>query len=159
MALTPEVRFACHAVAIDEKRASFEPTLWEETAETKPRIIQVWFPGVHSDVGGGYRERHHSDAALEWMVNQAQARGLILDEHKPYAYHTDLSQDIHDSAFEILEIEIGVEPRVAIVTDRHIPGVHWSVREKMRFRGDYVPLALSHHLKNRETLAPYEIES
>jgi len=156
--LSPEVRLACHAVAIDEKRASFEPTLWEETAENKNRIKRVWFPGVHSDVGGGYPERHHSDVALKWMVDQATGRGLLLKEHSTYQYQTDLSEDIHASAFKIFGKEIGVEERDASVTSEKKPKVHRSVREKMKLQQDYKPLALMKHILDPNTLAPYEVE-
>jgi len=130
--LSPEVRFACHAVAIDEKRASFEPALWEETAENKDRIKQVWFAGVHSDVGGGYAERHHSDVVLKWIVNHATGRGLLVREDNAYEYQADLSKDIHASAFKIFGKEIGVEERDAPVTVQNRPKVHRSVCEKMK---------------------------
>jgi uncharacterized protein (DUF2235 family) len=48
--LSPIVRHGLHAVAIDEQRSDFTPTLWDDD----PRIIQALFPGCHSDVGGGY---------------------------------------------------------------------------------------------------------
>ncbi|WP_109993133.1 DUF2235 domain-containing protein [Salinisphaera sp. LB1] len=71
--LTPAVKIARHAVAIDERRASFMPTLWEaSTLEQHPDARQVWFPGVHCDVGGGYRETGLSDGALDWMIHEAQ---------------------------------------------------------------------------------------
>ena len=53
--LSCKVRKACHAVSVDDERHTFHPVLWDESGETDPaRIEQVWFPGVHSDVGGGY---------------------------------------------------------------------------------------------------------
>lgn len=156
--LNPEVRFACHAVAIDEKRASFEPTLWHETAENMNRLKQVWFPGVHSDVGGGYRERHHSDVALKWMVDQATGRGLLIKEDSAYEYQTDLRKQIHTSAFNIFGKEIGVEERDAPVTAENRPKVHKSVMDKMILDEDYNPLALKDYLVDRPTLAPYEVD-
>jgi len=50
--LAKNVRHGCHALSIDEQRAAFHPTFWKED----PLVEQVWFPGVHSDVGGGYPE-------------------------------------------------------------------------------------------------------
>lgn len=156
--LNPEVKFACHAVAVDEKRESFQPTLWQETEENRNRIKQVWFPGVHSDVGGGYPERHHSDVSLKWMIDQAKRRGLMIKEDNEYEYQADLREDIHASALEIFGIEIGVKQREAPATMENRPKVHWSVREKMKLRVDYKPLALIKHMTDSNTLAPYEIE-
>ena len=156
--LSPEVKYAYHAVATDEKRASFEPTLWQETPETENRIKQVWFPGVHSDVGGGYPERHHSDVALKWMVDQAKKHGLLIKQNYRYEYHIDLKKNIHASAYKLLGVEIDVEERQAPVTPTNVTRVHWSVREKMKQKNDYKPLALINYIDNLDTLAPYTVE-
>ena len=76
---------AFHAVAIDEKRGAFVPTLWtlppEDRTDTgQDRIEQVWFPGVHSDVGGGYAgPKPLSDIPLLWMADRASECGLGID--------------------------------------------------------------------------------
>ena len=71
--LNPLVKHARHAIAVDEMRQSFEPTLWTRTEGRD--VKQVWFPGAHSDVGGGYRETGLSDGALAWMVAEAEDKG------------------------------------------------------------------------------------
>jgi len=73
------VQHARHAVAIDENREDFAPTLWSP----KPGLdlLQVWFAGVHSDIGGGYAEHGLSDCASQWMVNEAAKVGLIFEQH------------------------------------------------------------------------------
>jgi uncharacterized protein (DUF2235 family) len=78
--LHPEVRYAYHAVSIDEKRKKFPISLWDENGIDKERqtIRQVWFAGVHSDVGGSYREKGLSNVALRWMLQQANNAGMIL---------------------------------------------------------------------------------
>ena len=76
------VRFARHAVSIDEKREDFWPTLW--AAKESADIKQVWFAGVHADVGGGYPPsagRVLSDVPLAWMAAEAAACGLALQRH------------------------------------------------------------------------------
>jgi uncharacterized protein (DUF2235 family) len=73
------VRHARHAVAIDENRQDFEPTLW--TAKPGIDLKQVWFAGAHSDVGGGYRDRALGDCSALWMVREAQACGLRFAPH------------------------------------------------------------------------------
>ena len=61
----------CHALSIDEERIAFTPVLWDETPGDASRIEQVWFPGVHSNVGGGYPKQGMSLVALDWMLRQA----------------------------------------------------------------------------------------
>lgn len=78
--LSSTVRSAFHALAIDEKRRSFEPTIWKPspTAVGQERE-QLWFAGDHSDVGGGHGDRGLSDAALRWLVSCAQSCGLAFE--------------------------------------------------------------------------------
>lgn len=79
-AKNPGVEVVRHAVAVDERRAFFRQNRW--TAETsRPQDVQeLWFPGVHSDVGGGYAE---SDGGLwrlsfQWMLSESEKMGLIV---------------------------------------------------------------------------------
>ena len=75
---------AFHAVAIDEKRGPFGPTLWQKPKgeRLKQRAVeQVWFPGVHSNVGGSCADAGLSDLALHWMIRRVQAHtALAFDE-------------------------------------------------------------------------------
>ncbi len=79
-----------HAVAVDEKRTMFQPQLWPEGEEywagpfkpknVKPQDVkEVWFSGVHADIGGGYPERKSQLAKipLEWMIEETKEIGLI----------------------------------------------------------------------------------
>ncbi|QQO16702.1 DUF2235 domain-containing protein [Bradyrhizobium diazoefficiens] len=76
--LNPNVGYAKHAIAIDENRADFKRVGWAPTAEKQDErdahgnlyFEQVWFPGVHADVGGGYLENEArlSDVALNWLL-------------------------------------------------------------------------------------------
>lgn len=73
--LSTKVNNAFHALSIDEKRTNFEATLWHQQSGAKDQILeQMWFPGVHSDVGGGYPENETglSDISLGWMIEKAQ---------------------------------------------------------------------------------------
>ncbi len=66
---------ALHAVAIDEKRSAFAPTLWirpEDPDERNQIVEQVWFAGVHSNVGGSYGDTGLSDTALDWMIRRVR---------------------------------------------------------------------------------------
>ena len=70
---------AYHAIAIDERRRPFRPTLWVKKDDAKDQTLeQVWFAGVHCDVGGGYRDPALSEIALLWMAEKARACGLML---------------------------------------------------------------------------------
>lgn len=83
--LSRSVDFAYHALALQERRISFSPTLWEKCAKEDedplhPQVLQqVWFSGVHSNVGGGYPDTILSDAAYKWMAAKAITAGLNID--------------------------------------------------------------------------------
>lgn len=104
--LPDRVKRARHALAIDDKRDSFHPLLWDEVEEKdlerdwapggtraaqatpeladvmdlrfntpgNPRLQQVWFAGMHSDVGGGYADESLAYVSLWWMIEHAEAR-------------------------------------------------------------------------------------
>ena len=76
--LDRHIRNACHAVAIDEGRRPFAPALWTNRPARGQNVEQLWFPGVHSDIGGGSRSTALSDRALLWMWSRAHAAGLAL---------------------------------------------------------------------------------
>ena len=82
----PSVEIARHAIAIDERRAFFPANLWRpsEHAPAGPKdLIQVWFPGCHGDVGGGYPEKEQSAQSkypLAWILREAQAAGMLVDQ-------------------------------------------------------------------------------
>ena len=75
-----------HAVAIDERRAFFRTNLWRRASDRRGAgptdMKQVWFPGVHCDVGGGYPECEGglSKIALKWMIDEAREAGLLVSE-------------------------------------------------------------------------------
>lgn len=70
--LHPNVLKAYHALSINDERQCFHPLVWEN----HPRIEQVWFPGVHANVGGGYPQQGLSLVALDWMMEKARIAGL-----------------------------------------------------------------------------------
>lgn len=66
------VRYAYHAVALDEDRLAFTPNLMNR----RNGVMEVWFPGGHSDVGGGTPSSGLSDGALSWMLAAASGHGM-----------------------------------------------------------------------------------
>ncbi len=79
----PNIDAARHALSIDEKRDDFEATIWKQRSNMD--LKQVWFAGVHADVGGGYKPGKNgealSDIPLEWMINEASKSGLNFEDH------------------------------------------------------------------------------
>lgn len=93
--LSDKVDHAYHALAIDEARAAFQPLLWE----ADKRIKQVWFSGVHSNVGGGYPKQGVSLVTLDWMLRAAHDHGLrILEKDGAYyREHANSDDKLYDS--------------------------------------------------------------
>ena len=77
--LSRSVKRAFHAVAIDERRGAFKPTLWETKANPGQIVEQAWFTGVHSDVGGGYEDRALANITFQWMARRAYEADLEFD--------------------------------------------------------------------------------
>lgn len=81
----PDIAIGRHAISIDERRAFFRTNLWMPKDGGGPKDLkQVWFPGVHCDVGGGYPEAQSglSKGALAWMLKEAIAKDLLVDDEK-----------------------------------------------------------------------------
>lgn len=83
--LDERVLCARHALAIDDERDAFQPLLWDEVHEEAlvkkgtadpGRLEQVWFTGMHADVGGGYPDESLSYVSLLWMMEEAERAGL-----------------------------------------------------------------------------------
>jgi uncharacterized protein (DUF2235 family) len=164
--LHPNVMWARHALALDDERNTFHPRLWDEKAQDEHlrtthaeqpvislddlRIGQVWFAGVHSDVGGGYPDDSLAHVSLKWMMNEAAKRGIrfrneIWDQFRALE---DESGPIHDSRrglagyyrynprrVELLPDLMGAE----VAADR----IHESVLRRIMVGQDgYAPLAV-----------------
>jgi uncharacterized protein (DUF2235 family) len=162
MKLASCVKRAVHALSLDDERTTFHPLLWDEeweaqSAATDPavagRITQVWFAGVHSNVGGGYPEDQLSLVPLEWIISEAAHHGLSLiakqatelaASQSPYARHYDsragLASYYRYSPREIPILQYGGTPILA--------NVHWSVVMRMAYGSDsYAPITLPHTFK------------
>jgi uncharacterized protein (DUF2235 family) len=77
--LNPNIHFAVHALAIDERRKPFLPTFWTRPNGWNGHLVQAWFAGVHSNIGGGYDPDGLANEALHWMAEHAELQGLDLD--------------------------------------------------------------------------------
>ncbi|MCK5001816.1 MAG: DUF2235 domain-containing protein [Gammaproteobacteria bacterium] len=94
--LTDNVKHACQALAIDDERTAFWPFVWQEKnlKDTKDRtednVEQVWFAGMHSNVGGGYERAGMAGVPLYWMMKRAEHHGLM--------FTSDALKDAHDAS-------------------------------------------------------------
>lgn len=78
--LSTTVDAAYQALAIDEHRRAFRPAVWTKQPSTTPQEVeQVWFSGVHCDVGGGYADHALADVPLLWLAAKANDNGLAID--------------------------------------------------------------------------------
>lgn len=93
--LSPKVERGFHAVALDERRVDFSPTLWDARNDVK----QMLFPGAHGDVGGGYSRKNNesglSDIALGWMVGQLQGVGVRFTQPIYVSFQPDCKGTAH----------------------------------------------------------------
>ncbi|MEX6508392.1 DUF2235 domain-containing protein [Jiella sp. M17.18] len=113
--LNSQVLHARHAVALDEIRSSFRPALWSNV-DSHADARQVWFPGVHSDVGGGYSRTGLSDGALLWMIGEAEAQGLAIRGNAKPQIAPDPLGVLHDSltgVFKSLETRPRSTPEIS----------------------------------------------
>ena len=100
-------------------------------------MAEVWFPGVHSDVGGGYPERGLSDLALHWMLEQAEAQGLRIRPGEKARIQGDPTGKRHQSftpKWWLLGRHVRTVPEGA--------AVHTSVPRRMEAIADYRPANL-----------------
>lgn len=78
--LSAIVENAFHAVAVDEWREDYAATLWSPKEKPNQYVEQVWFPGAHANVGGGYRSSNLSLVPLVWMIANAKKCGLGIKD-------------------------------------------------------------------------------
>ncbi|MGQ7248019.1 DUF2235 domain-containing protein [Halomonas sp. V046] len=148
--LSHRVRHACQALAVDEHRKAFAPTLWSPASPAAGSLEQAWFPGAHSNVGGGYPSRILSDVSLAWMMERAERHGLVLAADKrPVLLATHRSADIVDSYREFLSHFYRlVSPRRYLRPIGFTPfgneTLHPSVRQRRLILRDYRPINPTH---------------
>ncbi len=132
--LSDNVVAGYHAMAIDERRKFFPILKWSRNR----RATQVWFAGVHSDVGGGYASQGLSDIALRWMIYRAMGHGLQFKKDYVRAnVKPNPRGQLHDS-FQGIWVPLGTRQRSIPKTDL----VHPSVKTRLSARPGYRPTNL-----------------
>jgi len=143
--LGSNVKTARHAVSIDEQRADFTPTLWDDSEGGD--VEQVWFAGVHADVGGGYAHSNGSvlsDIPLAWMAQEATKAGLQFEPHLYEKSRLNPLAPLHRSHQRFW--------RVLGKAERSLPAdarLHHSVRQRFE-AGDYKSEALVRWLEHHD---------
>ncbi|MCA9048779.1 MAG: DUF2235 domain-containing protein [Planctomycetaceae bacterium] len=158
------IREALHLVSIDETRKVFRPTLMNRDV----RVTEYWLPGVHSDVGGGYRQDGLSDSALQIMLEEMDRRNLgiriLAPQSVPYdklagdnsdpeidlddvLIQPDLLGKLHEHKRPHKLAELTLAPRRVCVNENdqpspHRPLIHWTAAERIYGDPDYRPRAL-----------------
>jgi len=154
--LSDKVKRASQALSIDDERHTFHPLLWDESKEIdSKRIEQVWFSGVHADIGGGYPMNSLSLISLDWMIDRVEFKsdsrvnGLKFISHiRSEIYsHSNYNGKQHDSRSGV-RAYYRYKPRIILELCKDksiIPKIHFSVLERIK--------------KNAVTYAPVGIPS
>ncbi|MEZ4829317.1 MAG: DUF2235 domain-containing protein [Bacteroidia bacterium] len=126
LAIPPNVEKVFHLVAFHEDRNTFRPTLIEHA----DNVEEIWFPGVHSNVGGGYADNGISDIALKFMLTQAQENGMRFKPDRLAAIHPNITGWIFDRLKE--DYPLGLSPRDIVVIEKgdassRPPKIHYTV--------------------------------
>ena len=134
------VAFARHALAIDEQRQDFEPTIWEPRPGVD--LKQVWFAGVHADVGGSYAPDKTTgliaaDAPLKWMLSEAQKEGLKIEPHIVSALTDGAKAKTHKSRNHVYRFKTPLHRPLHI--DNIPTKIHPSVKARYLADSDYRP--------------------
>lgn len=95
--LNDSIRTAVHALAIDERRRPFLPSMFETPSNWNGELHQCWFAGVHSGVGGSYTPDGLANEALHWVAAHAQRAGLALDWDYLWNFTPVVTSTLHDS--------------------------------------------------------------
>lgn len=157
------IRYACHALSIDDRRTTFHPLLWDESGKTftsipksdRGRLNQVWFAGVHSNLGGGYPDDALSYVSLRWMLREAIRHGLVFNEIMLQQYLATATPygTLYDSRkglagyyrYDPRRLNPPVDNQGARIS---CPKIHESVFQRMAGGSDeYAPLSLPNDFK------------
>ena len=145
----PNIKVARHALAIDELRSDFEPTVWEPRRNLD--LIQVWFAGVHSDIGGSYPPDKNtgalaSDITLDWMMREAEAANLSFEPHLRNSLNPRPDATLHKSRRHFYRSK-----RRFYRLINHCKGdilIHNSVKERWDSNTKYRPKNLAKFIKD-----------
>lgn len=128
--LVPEIEAAYQALAIDERRRPFLPSIWTAPANWSGELEQVWFSGVHCNVGGGYTPDGLANHALQWMVGKARRLGLEFDDQYLLHFEPHYDSYLADSMTPLYRV-MGPVTRPVCSGLRSCESVHPSVHDRI----------------------------
>lgn len=141
-----KVKHICHALALDDERTTFHPLRIDQSQLAPDQTVkEVWFAGVHSDVGGGYPDSTLSFVPLVWMTDQLGGRLRFQDgEIEHFREYQSAIGPKHDSrSGAAVFYRYGPRPVLAGEVNGGLPVVHFAVIERMLFGcDDYAPIML-----------------
>jgi uncharacterized protein (DUF2235 family) len=143
-----------HAMAIDERRKAFAPSIWTRPAGWNGGLEQAWFAGVHGNVGGGYSPDGLANESLHWMVEKAEGLGLEFDKPFLAHYRPCFNSVLMDSMTAFYRV---MGPYVRPIGRQLADGeaVHQSALDRMKLAAEnYVPENLKTCLANAGKLPP-----
>jgi len=148
VSLNDHIVNAYHALAIDERRKPFAPTLWSRPDGWSGVLEQAWFPGVHSNIGGGYKPDGLANEALHWMISKAKSVGLDVDWSYLEHFEPHCDSKLHDSMSMKYRL-MGPGTRTVGAYSEHGECVHEATVNRMAHVGSgYVPKNLTAAAKN-----------
>ena len=110
------VEQCCHAMALDERRETFQITRLDPNNKHN-NIHEVWFRGVHSDIGGGNNNAARSNIALQWMLQQGRSCGLTFNETKA---KLPRYSEVNRFAVIFENSDVAIDPRRVVEADDKI---------------------------------------
>ena len=140
------VRIARHALAIDEHREDFVPTIW--LPKENMDMQQVWFAGAHSDIGGSYKPdkdgSFSSDIPLAWMIQEAVKSDLAVESHLKQSLTTNPLATIHKSRRSFYRIKKKYNRPIEQEQDSVL--IHESVKSRWDQDSKYRPSKLKEYI-------------
>lgn len=147
------VSIARHAMAIDEHRSDFTPTVW--IPQTNTDIKQVWFSGAHSNIGGSYKPDKDgsllSDIPLDWMLTEAKKAGLNLESHIVKTLKPNPMATLHNSRRSFYRVKkkfYRALDHEGLNYHKLEVLIHQSVKERWENNAEYRPQNLQKYLNN-----------
>ena len=166
MTVSAHVQEALHLVSIDENRIAFQPTLMNKEA----RVTEVWFPGAHSDIGGGFARRGLSDNTLHFIIDEMRKRNIGLNILEPEQVNLDKvvvakgkykfrlhDIEIRPNHLDKLHVKKRLWPISKLTLDKRkvrvnindqscneLPLVQYRMVDRAKQDGDYRPAAMHH---------------
>ncbi len=169
--LHENIKYIYHAVSVDETRQVFWPVLYRSTCSKKNPVPdglllkEVWFPGVHSDIGGGYRDsKALPGLTLNWMLHNLEKHNLITSTN--YRVYENVAGQIHESRDGTIYKKID-RKKIRKIAEGSV--LHTSVIERMQSvipnpynypeqKTEYKPVQFSKYADTEEIKQKYQVE-